>query len=155
MTKKKFFDLAKEANEFPKVDLEKETETKPKGPLKERIYVIDDDSLCYKILIEQHQNDYDMARTRKAKETDTIYDIIKANIEGNKGQIKYFLHYCQKDFEDDPKLYAHIDRIRSEYPEKISIFKAYENHSQKGIESLATKYDIKIPLTKSKGEDSI
>lgn len=143
MTKKKFFDLAKDANEFPKVDLEKESETKPKGPLKEKIFVIDDGSLCYQTLIKEIGNEYDIARTRAEQDTDTIYDIISKNVLGNKQPIKYFLHFCQQDYEKDPTLYDQINKLRYEFEEKISIFRAYENHDRKTIEK---KSQIKKPL---------
>ncbi len=101
--------------------------------IKEKIYVIDDHSTEYQQLCKQYGQDYDLQRCRAEKETDTLYDIIATNIKGNPHLIKFFLHYCREDYEDDPMLNTFVNKLRHEFKDKVSIFKAYENHDRKTI----------------------
>jgi len=109
--------------------------------IKEKIYVIDDNSTEYKTLCNVYGKDYYLLRTRATKQTDTLYDIIKENLEGNKDTkqtLKFFLHYTKDDYNEDPILYDFINQIRNEYtPEQISIYKAFENHDRKTVTGMS------------------
>jgi len=97
---------------------------------KPKIVIIDDGSLSSKVFQAEYGDKYDFVKVK---------DIAEAKKTG----LTIMTHYTNEE----------ITPIRHKLPK--GCINRYENHSKQGIEALAKKYGVKIPLAKTPEDDTI